>query len=225
MELFDYFVGLGANPLLLDCRGCNGLHYAARANNLGALKKILEGKPGVNIIDGFGWTPLHWAAASKSKSAQVIKALVDQGCNKDLKDKARRTALDLAAIFENTESVAILNDMDNECTDLSNNGASTAKEPTNYECDGCAIVRIPFKHDGSQADRLLCRYPTSVGGKNGTSAQPVTNFSISAFDVLWTRISYTPAAILGPIKFLQLSNGLNRILSLRHGENAVEFSR
>ena len=223
MELFDYFVDLGADPLLLDRRGCNGVHYAARANNLGALTKILEGKLDINATDGFGWTPLHWAAASKRKSAQVIKALVDQGCNKDLKDKAGRTALDLATIFENTESVAILNDMDNEYTDPSKNGASTAKEPINYGCDGCAIVRIPFKLDCRQADRLLCRYPTPVGGKNGTSAQPVTDFPISAFDVLWTRISYTPAAILGPIKFLQKSNGLNRALLHATGRTLLTF--
>lgn len=115
--------------------------------------------------------------------------------------------------------------MDNEYTDPLKDGASTAKEPINYECDGCAIVRIPFKHDGRQADRLLCRYPTSVGGRNGTSAQPATDISISPFDVLWTRISYTPVAIFGLIKFQQKSNGRSRILSLRNGENAVEVPR
>ena len=139
MELFDFFVDLGADPLLLDLRGCNGLHYAGRANHLGALKKILEREPDINATDNFGWTSLHWAAASTRKTAQVVKTLLDEGCNKDLKDKAERTALDLATMFDNTGAVAILkNDADTEPLDTD---VIATKEPRNYECDGCGIVR------------------------------------------------------------------------------------
>lgn len=141
-ELFDFFVDLGANPLLSDLRGCNGLHYAGRANNLGVLKKILEREPDVNATDDYGWTALHWAAASTRRTAKVIKTLLDKGCNKDLKDKAERTALDLATVFDNTGALAILkNDADLEPLD---SGTTAIKEPRNYRCDGCGIVRKTY---------------------------------------------------------------------------------
>ena len=54
IELFDFLVDLSANPLLLDLRGCNGLHYTGRANNLSALKKILEREPNVNAGNNYG---------------------------------------------------------------------------------------------------------------------------------------------------------------------------
>ena len=37
------------------------------------------------------------------------KNLLNEGCNKELEDGAGRTALDLATLCDNTESIAILN--------------------------------------------------------------------------------------------------------------------
>ena len=197
-ELFDYFVSLAADPLLLDRRGCNGLHYAARASNLRALKKMLELGPDIDIMDGFGWTPLHWAAASTRISTQVIKALLSKGCNTDLKDKDGRTALDLAEKFGNSESVAILNETGKTYTDPLKNGASRAQESVECCCEGCLIVRNPFQENESHTESLYYRHPTFVGPKVGINARTVTAFSISAFDALWIKIPYTPAGIPGP---------------------------
>ena len=144
-ELFGYFIGLGSDPLLVDRRGCNGLHYAARANNLGALEKILECGPEVNSVDGFGWTPLHWAAASTTLSTQVIKALLHKGCNEDMEDKEGRTALDLAIQLGNTEVIAVLNNTSNAYIDPSRIDATAASELVNCACEGCLIVRKPFE--------------------------------------------------------------------------------
>ena len=142
LEIFDYLVGLDADPLLLDRRGCSGLHYAARANNLTILKKILERGPDVDATDDFGWTPLHWAAASTRKSTEVIRALLDAHSRIDLKDKLGRTASDLATIFKNIESIAILDNKDDADIDPSS-APTTTEEPLNFDCDGCGIVRSP----------------------------------------------------------------------------------
>ena len=141
-ELFDYFVSRGSDPLVSDLRGSNGLHYAARANKIGALEKILQRGPDVNCADGFGWTPLHWAAASTRISTQVIKALLIKCCNKKIKDRDGRTALDLAMMFDNSESVAVLNDTSNACMDQLENGVTIDEKPHSRYCDGCSIVRI-----------------------------------------------------------------------------------
>ena len=152
-ELFDYFVNHGADPLLVDRRGCNGLHYAARANNLGALEKILKCGLEVNSVDGFGWTPLHWAAASTSVSTQVIKVLLREECNIELKDRDGRTALDLALMFDNAESVAILNDTGKAHMDQLESDVTVDKKPRNRYCDGCGIVRTLSKNSNSQANK------------------------------------------------------------------------
>ena len=175
IELFDYYVDLGADPLLPDRRGCNGLHYAARANNLLVLRKILERKPDINVIDDYGWTPLHWAAASTAISTSIIKALLDEGCNKDMKDKAGRTALDLATKLENSQSVAILT-ADGVHIDASlENGVGSFKEQlypdwVYPDCDGCSIVSKHLNRNYYQADSYLHRNPLFVGLKIGTSA-------------------------------------------------------
>ena len=140
IELFDYYVDLGADPLLLDRRGCNGLHYAVRASNLLVLRKILGRKPDINVIDDYGWTPLHWAAASTSVSTYIIKVLLDEGCNKDMKDKAGRTALDLATKLDNSKSVAILTTGSAHIDPSENSVISTNKRLIKW-CDGCSIVR------------------------------------------------------------------------------------
>lgn len=139
-KLFDYLVSLGADPLRLDRRGCNGLHYAARANNFFILEKILKRGPDVNVVDGYGWTSLHWAAASLRDSKHVIQALLKQGVNVHIKDRDGKSALDLATKMGNSESAAILRAMGDTYFDLSRNGASE-RAVINYECEGCLIVR------------------------------------------------------------------------------------
>ena len=42
-----------------------------------------------------------------------------------------------------------------------------------------------------------------AGRNSGISAQTVTSFTISAFDALWIRMSYIPAAIRGLVSHLQ----------------------
>ena len=202
-ELFDYFTGLGADPLLVDRRGCNGLHYAARANNLGALEKILECGPEVNAVDGFGWTPLHWAAASTSLSTQVIKALLHKGCNKDMEDKEGRTALDLAIQLGNTEAIAVLYDTSNAQIDPSRIDATADIELFKCSCEGCLIVRNPFEESKYYTDAFHRRDRIFVGLRIGTNASTATDFTISAFDVSLTRMFYTLKAIPGLVSYLQ----------------------
>ena len=151
-ELFDYLLSLGSDPLVSDRRECNGLHYAARANNAVALEKILERGPDVNSVDSFGWTPLYWAAASTRVSTQVIKALVRKECNIEMKDKDGRTALDLAIMFDNSESVAILTDLSKPDIDQLENGVTIDEKPHSRFCDGCSIVRTLSNDNDNRAE-------------------------------------------------------------------------
>ena len=108
LELFDYLMSLGADPLHEDQRGCNGLHYAARARKCNVIKRILEHGANINGNDLDGWSPLHWAIASTRTSTKMVKLLLESGIDRRIKDKQGRTALDLAISFQRTEQVAIL---------------------------------------------------------------------------------------------------------------------
>ena len=200
IELFEYLVDLGSDPLLLDQRGCNGLHYAARANNLAALTKILDGGPEINATDQYGWTPLHWAAASTRRSTNVIKTLLDEGADLNIEDKVGRRALDLATKFNNTETMAILKGTRN--LHIESSGDIAAK---NFYCDGCLIVRKFFNGNSIQAENYSHRNPIFVDPKIGTDVRIVTTISISAPDVFWIKMFYTPVAILGLVSHPQRS--------------------
>ena len=210
-ELFDYFLSLGADPLLVDRRGCNGLHYAAHANHIGALRKILEREPDINATDDFGWTPLHWAAACTRVSTQISKALIDGGCNVEMEDKEGRTALDLAVQLSNTEAIAILNDTGKAYIDPSTIRAPAASEGINYTCEGCLIVRSHFERIKFYAYSFDRRNRMLAGLSIGTSASTVMTFTISAFGVSLTRMFYTLTAIFGPGNHLQKSKLLRGV--------------
>ena len=136
LELCDYLIRQGADPSRGDKRGCNALHYAARAKKSDVIERILEYGININTIDHNGWTPLHWAVASTKDSADVIRLLLQSGCDQGTRDKQGRTPRDLAILFGKTEESAIL--------------AGTARAYTEeppvlpltgpYYCDGCEVV-------------------------------------------------------------------------------------
>ena len=143
LDLFEYMIRQGFDPLQGDKRGCNCLHYAARAKKCDHIKWMLEHGISVNVTDDNGWSSLHWAVASTDDSAQVVKLLLDRGCDKSIRDKQGRTAFDIAKIFKRTEDIAML--ANHEQT---NNESSYHDEPLvqsrggDWMCDACGIVSL-----------------------------------------------------------------------------------
>lgn len=143
LDAFDYLIGLGLDPSLGDKRGCNGLHYAARARKGDLIKRMLESQVNVNATDSNGWSPLHWAAASTEYSAEIIRSLLQSGCDKTMRDKQDRTALDLATLFQRTEEIAILDDMAQAYTKPFEDEKPGVLPTDDRVCDGCGIVSRP----------------------------------------------------------------------------------
>ena len=141
LDLFEYMIRQGCDPLQGDKRGCNCLHYAARAQKSDLIKLMLEHGINVNVTDNNGWSSLHWAVASTNDSAEVVKLLLERGSDKSIRDKQGRTAFDIAKIFKRTEDIAMLANHAQ-----TNNKSSYHDEPLvqfrreDWICDGCDIV-------------------------------------------------------------------------------------
>ncbi len=141
LEVIDYLISLGVDPSHGDKRGCNGLHYAARAKKIHVIEKMLEYGNNVNGTDLNGWSPLHWAIASREASTDIVRLLLQSGCDKDKRDKQGRTALDLAIFFERAVEIAILEGT--AANTNSEDGESLVPSGTTRVCDGCEVVSRP----------------------------------------------------------------------------------
>lgn len=136
LELFDYLIRQGADPLQRDRRGCNGLHYAARANKTDFIQRTLDLGVDVNATDHNGWSPLHWAVASTEDSTEIVRLLTHSGCDESLRDKQGRTAENLIETFSNSDEFAIRGDIARLRIDSPHD--ETVK---NRVCDGCEVER------------------------------------------------------------------------------------
>ena len=146
MEFFDKLIGLGADPLQKDKRGCNGLHYAARSQKCDIIKKLLEYAINVNVIDLNGCSPLHWAAASMEDSTETLSLLLQCGCDTSIRDKQGRTALNLVTLFNRSEETVILGGSAQINLESLQDEEQSKKEDlwsrpsVERLCDGCEIV-------------------------------------------------------------------------------------
>lgn len=140
LRLFEYLIRHGADPFQGDKRGCNGLLYAARAKKSDFIKNILDHGINVNTTDHNGWSSLHWAVASTEDSTEVVKLLLQSGCNKSLRDKQGRTALNLTTRFGRIEETAILGGSAQAHTTFSDQERSLVQSADNRICDGCEVV-------------------------------------------------------------------------------------
>lgn len=141
LDLFEFMIRQGLDPLQEDERGCNCLHYATRAQKGDYIKWMLEHGFNVNVTDNNGWSSLHWAVASTEDSAAVVNLLLERGSDKSMQDRQGRTAFDIAKIFKRTEDIAML--ANHAQTD---NESSYPDEPLvqprrgDWTCDGCGVV-------------------------------------------------------------------------------------
>ena len=171
LDLLEYMIRQGFDPLQGDKRGCNCLHYAARAKKCDHIKWMLEHGISVNVTDYNGWSSLHWAVASTDDSAQVVKLLLERGCDKSIRDKQGRTAFDIAKIFKRTEDIAMLANhaqTDNESSDHDEPPVQSRRG--GWRCDGCGIVsKIPISTPNEKL----------IGLKEGEYCEPKSRYRCS----------------------------------------------
>jgi hypothetical protein len=72
------------------------------------VKRLLDAGADVNVADERGFTPLMMAANSKTKSAEVVRMLLERGGDVQAKDVSGRTAADWARIGSQPEIMKAL---------------------------------------------------------------------------------------------------------------------
>lgn len=107
-----------------NCVRDNVLHLAILHKKLQIAKVlILEGKVGINDIDLYGCTPLHFA--SIYNYPDLVRLLLEHGAKIDNQDTGGRTTLHFAAIYGHAEVGKILLEY-HANVDIVDNSRSTA---------------------------------------------------------------------------------------------------
>lgn len=112
-ELIQLLVAAGANPNIPDLlRKRVPLQWASYGAQVSQVIGLLEVGANPDAQDQGGRTPLHAAVitilSDSSKKIEIIKALLNKGANRFIKDKFGNTALDIAYLHRFWEAVEIL---------------------------------------------------------------------------------------------------------------------
>lgn len=159
-NLFDIFLGDGANPLLIDSQGRTCLHHAAARGSPEVVSKLLSWGLDPNLPDVDGWTPLFWAA--KAGSRKIYTLLVNAGGNPRIKLQNGWTP-HTVAIFHGKHNMIPLLEMSDGSEGESKVGVRRAPDGRQYTfplkdirtgivqanlsaavCDSCELVSHPF---------------------------------------------------------------------------------
>ena len=146
-DVFNHLMSHGGDPTQADKRGCTGLHYAAGgAGYDDSVRRILRCELDINGVDSYGWSALHWAAASSRGTATVIKTLLEAGIDRELKDERGRTALDFAIALKKSEEAAILKAEKHAFLDLPETTNGQKLVESRVICDGCGDVSVVVEY-------------------------------------------------------------------------------
>jgi len=107
VEMVEFLVSNGLDPLEKDINGMDALYYAADCGKLEIAKYLLQ--KSVNSIDEKdidGWTPL--CAASRNGHSEVVELLCESGADINILDDEGWTALHHASRYGNLKCVQLL---------------------------------------------------------------------------------------------------------------------
>lgn len=107
-EIVKYLLSKGAYPNTRDLRLGTPLIRAMYSANEAVVTLLLASGANINdqYRDGVGPTPL--IVAAQRGNTKMVKLLLSRGANRDIRDFAKRTALDYAKMKWNQEMIAVL---------------------------------------------------------------------------------------------------------------------
>lgn len=105
--LIEQALNQGANITIADAKGCTPLHMAINAKLIDIAILLITRGADINAQNEKGYSPLHLAVWSDHNLA-LIKYLIHNGANPNLRTKNGKTALDLAIFYKNYQLIDYL---------------------------------------------------------------------------------------------------------------------
>ncbi|KAJ6243251.1 ankyrin repeat [Anaeramoeba flamelloides] len=156
LKILDFLLSQECNYNSMDLKGNTVLQVAASKGLFKIVSRLLEIPDcNINTHDSKGLTPLH--KASRNGYYQIVKILIEKGANISLLDHNKKSALDMAKMYQQEKCVEILEEFVNKNKNLIN----TSNDQNDYDnhnnhnnnddennITNLVDIRIPFQIQG-----------------------------------------------------------------------------
>jgi ankyrin repeat protein len=107
-EIVRMLITAGTNANIVESSGINLLHWAAITNRPAVIPVLAEAGVPIDATDDNGFTPLMYAATIDFGDAEVLRALLNAGADKAIRNSEGRTALAQARRYHHSILAAAL---------------------------------------------------------------------------------------------------------------------
>jgi ankyrin repeat protein len=107
-DVVQALVEAGANVSLTESSGINLLHWATITNRASVIPVLVKAGVPLNETDEFGYTPLMYAASVDEGDTETLKALLEAGADRGIRNGEGRTALEQARRYKHVERMNAL---------------------------------------------------------------------------------------------------------------------
>lgn len=109
IEIIRLLIKSGVQVNSTDNQKWTPLHYATNAQNLEAVKSLLENNAEIEAKDIFGNTPLWRCVMNNNSNPEIIQLLLKKGASPNNKNNSGNSARDIAIKLGNNQILELFN--------------------------------------------------------------------------------------------------------------------
>jgi len=105
-DVVQALINTGANAGITESSGINLLHWSAITNRPAMIPLLVKAGVSLDAVDNSGFTPLMYAATVDFGNTDVLRALLNAGADRRVRNSDGRTPLDQARHFDHSQLAA-----------------------------------------------------------------------------------------------------------------------